>query len=589
MEGQINLPGVLAAIAVVCSIVGPFERINMRYPTFAAPTICAALMFAPGVTAQGHPISFPNAVAAGDVDSDSAVLWAAVDRPAAVLFEVSRTPGFHFPVRLAFDFVPSPAQPAKADVCGLQPDTRYYYRALVAGRSSLTGTFRTTALPGTQRGLRFGVSGDWRGELAPYPAVRNADQRLDFFVALGDTIYADYPSPAVPLPQASTLAQYRAKHREVYGSRFGLNALGDLRRATAWFATIDDHEVTNDFAGGAPPASDPRFLPSNAPFINGTPLYQRGLRAFVDYNPIGNERYHNTNSARFDGAPRLYRHRRCGDDAALFVLDARSFRDTELPGVSNPNNPAEIFQFLVSAFDTTRTMLGSVQFAQLRQDLLAAQQAGVTWKFVFVPEPIQNLGVIGASDRFEGYAAERTALLSFIVAQGIQNVVFVTADLHGTFVNNLTYSNGPGQAQIATGAFEVITGAVAFDAPLGPSLIEIGALAGLLTPAQVAFYQSLPRAGKDAFVRNLVDSAITPLGYDPLGLEGSPIDATLEAGSYVATHTYGWTEFQVDANDQSLRIITWGIDPYTDADLLNPATVTNRQPAIVQQFVVRPQ
>ena len=208
---------------------------------------------------------------------------------------------------------------------------------------------------------------------------------------------------------------------------------------------------------------------------------------------------------------------------------------------------------------------------------------------MFVPEPIQNLGVIGASDRFEGYAAERTALLSFIVAQGIQNVVFVTADLHGTFVNNLTYSNGPGQAQIATGAFEVITGAVAFDAPLGPSLIEIGALAGLLTPAQVAFYQSLPRAGKDAFVRNLVDSAITPLGYDPLGLEGSPIDATLEAGSYVATHTYGWTEFQVDANDQSLRIITWGIDPYTDADLLNPATVTNRQPAIVQQFVVRPQ
>lgn len=271
------------------------------------------------------------------------------------------------------------------------------------------------------------------------------------------------------------------------------------------------------------------------------------------------------------------------------MLDARSFRDTELPGVSNPNNPAEIFQFLVSAFDTTRTMLGSVQFAQLRQDLLAAQQAGVTWKFLFVPEPIQNLGVIGASDRFEGYAAERTALLSFIVAQGIQNVVFVTADLHGTFVNNLTYSNGPGQAQIATGAFEVITGAVAFDAPLGPSLIEIGALAGLLTPAQVAFYQSLPRAGKDAFVRNLVDSAITPLGYDPLGLEGSPIDATLEAGSYVATHTYGWTEFQVDANDQSLRIITWGIDPYTDAALLNPATVTNRQPAIVQQFVVRPQ
>ena len=40
-------------------------------------------------------------------------------------------------------------------------------------------------------GLRFGVAGDWRGELAPYPAISNvAGRNLDFFVEHGDTIYA---------------------------------------------------------------------------------------------------------------------------------------------------------------------------------------------------------------------------------------------------------------------------------------------------------------------------------------------------------------------------------------------------------------
>ena len=36
-----------------------------------------------------------------------------------------------------------------------------------------------------------------------------------------------------------------------------------------------------------------------------------------------------------------------------------------------------------------------------------------------------------ATDRWQGYAAERLALLQFIVEQGIENVVFITEDIHG--------------------------------------------------------------------------------------------------------------------------------------------------------------
>jgi phosphodiesterase/alkaline phosphatase D-like protein len=92
-----------------------------------------------------------------------------------------------------------------------------------------------------------------------------------------------------------------------------------------------------------------------------------------------------------------------------------------------------------------------------------------------LPEPIQNLGVIAASDRYEGYAAERAALLKFIDDNNISNVVFVSADIHGTLVNNLTYQLGPGLPQIPTNAFEISTGSVAYDAPFGPTVLQLAA------------------------------------------------------------------------------------------------------------------
>ena len=85
--------------------------------------------------------------------------------------------------------------------------------------------------------------------------------------------------------------------------------------------------------------------------------------------------------------------------------------------------------------------LGGVQLNQLEHDLLDAQSKGITWKFVNVSVPIQNFGPIMAADRFEGYAAERDALLKFINDNHIENVVFVSADFHTFSVNNLTYQD----------------------------------------------------------------------------------------------------------------------------------------------------
>ncbi|MBR1133276.1 alkaline phosphatase D family protein [Bradyrhizobium iriomotense] len=133
------------------------------------------------------------------------------------------------------------------------------------------------------------------------------------------------------------------------------------------------------------------------------------------------------------GAPDLYRYNTYGSDAAIILTDERSFRDAGLPGPTNPLDPTQISQFLTASFDPSRTILGDVQFARVEHDLLDARDNGVTWKFVMVPEPIQNFGpVLGPGDRFEAYAAERDALLKFIADNHIENVVFVSADQHWT-------------------------------------------------------------------------------------------------------------------------------------------------------------
>jgi hypothetical protein len=180
----------------------------------------------------------------------------------------------------------------------------------------------------------------------------------------------------------------------------------------------------------------------------------------------------------------------------------------------------------------------------------------------------------------------------------------MAGDFHGTIVNNLTYQVGPGQPQVATSAFEIVTGPAAFfDGLFGPTVANLALAAGLITAPQKAFYDSLPVAGdgdsipndKDDFIKQILNGQIGAFGYDPVGLSANLpqaeglIDATLLAGDYLATHTYGWTQFDIDRDTQELRVVTYGIAPYSEQDLLaDPDSVISRVPVVVSEFVVRP-
>jgi alkaline phosphatase D len=543
------------------------------------------------VVAHASPVSTPFfSVASGDVSQTSVILWAHSQNPGDVLFEYTTSPDFSSFLGSLKATVTDPALPVKVEVSGLTAGTRYYFRVTDSAGKAARGTFRTPASLGVHAGLKFGVSGDWEQFLAPFPSIKNAAERqLDFFVLHGDTIYSDAPSPDVSARQATTLAQYRAKHNENYSTRYGMNTWTELRASTAAFAMIDDHEVTNDFAGAAETGSDARF-DRNGKYLNETNLFKNGLQAFQEYMPIRAETYGDTGDPRTVGKPKLYRFREFGSDAALFLIDERTFRDAELksPPLDQLMDPAQANAFLKATYTPGRTMLGKVQFDLLKADLLKAQADGVTWKFILNPEPIQNFGLLNAQDRYEGYAAERAELLEFITTNQIHNVVYITADFHCTFVNNLIYQKAPESPMIKTDSWEIITGPVAVDKPFGPLVIQLAMSTGLMTQAQKALYDGLPMAAKDALVQTVVNVLLARFRYDLIGLDNSGIDATLLKGGYSATHSYGWTEFDIDADTQDLLVTTYGIPWYTQAQLdANPEKITALTPQIVSQFRVK--
>jgi 3-phytase/alkaline phosphatase D len=539
-----------------------------------------------------HAQTLPNGVASGDVTAGGIVLWTRSLALGPVEFEVARDRGFDRIVRRQFAEVTDPDLPVKVRVGWLAPATDYFYRATDAAGASAAGRFRTLPRLGYSRGVRFGVSGDVAGYQKPYTSIANVAERdLDFFVNLGDTAYADSCTPMLPR-RAVTLDQFRLKHAEIYtATDDGSNPMAELRATTALLATIDDHEVINDFAGGAPPASDDRF-DDTGEFINETDLFRNAIQAFREYHPMLERDTGWTGDPRTSHKPDLYRFRLVGSDVALIMLDTRTFRDEPLLALqANGPTPevSDLLALLPAAFEPGRTMLGQAQLARFKLDLLRADLLGVTWKFVLVPEPIQNLGLFGAWDRFEGYAAERAEILAFIHENGIRNVVFVAADIHGTVVNNLNYREYYRGPRIETSAFEISTGAIAYSNTFGGTTAKI--FEALNLGPLVGLYDALGPAGKDWLVHVVLNLQLVVQGHDTLGLHRSPVEAELLEGTYWPMHTRGWTEFELD-RDGVLLVTTYGIpldEENPPAGPCDSGHLASGQLEVVSRFRVRPQ
>jgi alkaline phosphatase D len=213
----------------------------------------------------------------------------------------------------------------------LAPKTRYYYRAAVAGKMpGPIATFVTAPRLDDDAEVSFCFSGDTRDSYKPFMVMNAVHAQLpDFFLHLGDTIYADINGVARQLPE------FWAKYRR---NRDDLATEGCLC-ATSVYAIWDDHEVVNDFG----------------PNHHLAPI---GRKAFLDYWPIRHRR---------GEEDKIYRSFRWGRAAELFILDVRQYRNL-----------------------VTGTMLGAPQKRWLFE---ALARSTATFKFIATPVPMAGGGV----------------------------------------------------------------------------------------------------------------------------------------------------------------------------------------------------
>ncbi len=365
----------------------------------------------------------PQGVAVGDVSSHRALLWLRTDGPASVQIEWAPLSLWETAAKLATVVAPVPrtallATTAETDYTltvpleGLSPATHYRYHVMIgsgdqpkkefSGKLAAEGDFITLPESNTSAAVTFAWSGDLGGQgrcrqgVGGYPIFDVIDRRkIDFFLFLGDTIYADNLCPSPPNEpgadfKATTLETYRLRHRYQRGAE----ALQRFLRTVPVYAIWDDHEVRDNFSGPFDP-----YMPA-------------GRQAFREYWPIDSpEKEPN----------RLYRSVRYGADLELFILDTRQYRSRN----EDQDGP-------------DKTMLGSTQLQWLLDGL---RTSTATWKVIAtsVPLSIVKGGVgndgWGADNNGVGFERERQVIVDAILRQKLKNVVFLGGDVHWVQAN----------------------------------------------------------------------------------------------------------------------------------------------------------
>lgn len=528
-------------------------------------------------TAQTQPL-FTHGVACGDPTSIDLVLWTRTATPSTLTPELLDDGGGVLRQLASVQTTVDRDNTVKTIAGDLEPGSTVHYRFRGPnGEVSQTGTCHTAPAADQPAAFSFGFSGDTDWKWRPYPVMNALNKEpLDFFIFLGDTIYESTNFEGTTV--AEDLAGYRAKYRQNRELPPGLPAdspvpMRQMYASFGMFSVPDNHELGTSVSD--PKA--PRYTEGGAPAgagqserVNQTPGFDERVRAYEEYQPL---RERPTGP---DGTRQLYFSQPWGQSARFVVVDDRSYRDIRLPNSDDPRTD-----------DPNRTILGAQQFQWLENELLTAQGAGVTWKFVVISSPIQHIGrasEIGVDlddgKSWEGgYRVERDRLLKFIDDQGIDNVVFLTTDNHNTMINNLTYRQVPDDptsvAVPARNAFEILTG------PLG---------AGFGYPVKADLVGLSGRDAERKVAQTLVGLQVAA-GVDPIGLEPGVVDVVPESVSarggatgvvepeaFASFNTFTYAVLSVDGPLLTVRV--------TGHDGVDPSKILD--PGALQQYAATP-
>ena len=378
---------------------------------------------------------FALGVASGDPDADGVVLWARLAREAlesagavaeqvAVDWEIAEDEAFSRIMRSGSARArPELGHSVHAEVAGLQPGRDYFYRLRAGGEASPVGRARTAPPPGAGVDqLRFAFASCQHYEQGYFTALRHlAGEDVDFIVHLGDYIYegAEHDRDTVRHhegPEIVSLDHYRARYAQ-YRSDLDLQA---AHASAPWIVTTDDHEVDNNYAGAV--AADDQ-TPEQL-LLRRAAAYQ----AYYEFMPLRRSSMH-----AGPDIP-LYRRLRFGNLMEMSVLDTRQYRsdqpcgDGRRPSCTEHVSPD---QSILGA-EQRRWLFEGLGSADARWNVLA-QQVMVA-RFRAVNDEGEETW---SMDKWDGYPAERQALLDLLGEAGTPNPVVLTGDIHSNWVTDL--------------------------------------------------------------------------------------------------------------------------------------------------------
>lgn len=373
----------------------------------------------------------------GDVSKDRAMVWSRSDRPARMWIDCSYQASFKQSQTLRGPYALAKNDyTARVDLTGLLPDHRVFVRVRFQDlrdervmSAPIEGSF-LTAPNANSRSIHFLWSGDTAGqgwginpEMGGMRIYRSMLQdRPDFFIHSGDTIYADGPIKEQQTAEggvtwrnlvtkdvvkvAETLDEFRGRYKYNLLDHNVLAFNAQVPQIWQW----DDHEVVNNWSDSKRLDDDSRYTEKNVAVLTA-----RASSAFMEYSPM----------RPFDAreSDRIYRKSSYGPLLELFTLDMRSYR-----GPNSTNDQLEA--------SAATQFLGKQQLQWLQAGLA---QSTAIWKVISADMPI-GLMVRDGPEYFENLAngngppagreLEMVELLRFIKRNNIHNVVWLTADVH---------------------------------------------------------------------------------------------------------------------------------------------------------------
>lgn len=282
-----------------------------------------------------------------------------------------------------------------------------------------------------------------------FDEVRGRDGRgpVRFSLMVGDQIYADMLNRHVPIGRADTFEEFQERYHSAFGSRHMRRLLSHVPT----YMILDDHEIEDNWSQDRIERTAHRRV------------FNYAIEAYRSYQWVHGPRSY---------GDRLFYRFECAG-YPCFVLDTRTQRYMD----DDPDSLEDNHLLGRPSLDPAEPSQLDVLLQWLRdcQERFGDRPKFIVTSSVFVPSPMnartgrkadseeQRVKRMQASDSWPAFPATRSSILSCIVERTVQNVVFLSGDIHCSNVSSMEISGSAAARKLRL--FSVVSSALYWPFP----------------------------------------------------------------------------------------------------------------------------